>query len=108
MTDPIGLDLGGSGINLVARSDSSAFFDIHGSGFAVQTGWIGPQNGFLVVDKNGDGQINDISELFGSDSTDGFTALRSLDLNGDGIIDASDPGFASLKVWIDANQDGIT
>jgi len=69
-----------------------------------------------VRDINGDGAINDGSELFGEGTTlsngtkarDGFEALADLDENGDGIVDAADSGFASLKVWQDLNADGVT
>src|SRR5262249_23119733 len=48
-----------------------------------------------------------IKDLFGSSSVDGFTALSALDSNGDGVLNANDPGFANLKVWVDADGDGV-
>lgn len=57
--------------------------------------------------------INDGSELFGSvteqpasDHRNGFLALRAFDTNGDGIVNITDPMFASLQVWVDANTNG--
>ena len=69
-----------------------------------------PEDGFLVRDRNGNGEIDDASELFSS-STDpaartGYEALAQHDVNGDGRIDAADEVFASLRVWQDANTDG--
>ena len=67
------------------------------------------------MDRNGDGIINDGSELFGSavklaDGTfakDGFVALNSLDSTDDDVIDANDAQFDKLAVWIDGNSDGV-
>ena len=68
------------------------------------------------MDKNNDGKIGDGSELFGDamrkkDGTlakDGFDALSDYDLNKDGKIDANDEIYSKLKVWVDADGDGIT
>ena len=107
-TDPIVLDLGGTGIELTSLAQSDAQFDLLGNGFAVRTGWIGPQTGLLARDLNGNGLIDNITELFGSDSIDGFTALRELDVNHDNKITSADSGFSSLRVWTDVDGDGVT
>ena len=69
-----------------------------------------------MLDRNGDGVINNGTELFG-DSTplaaggkaeDGFAALAQEDTNGDGIVNASDANWANLRVWKDANSDGVS
>jgi len=52
--------------------------------------------------------VNGISELFGDAATDGFTALSAMDTNGDGVVNASDSGFSTLQVWVDADGDGET
>ncbi len=106
--DPVVLDLGGNGVTLTPLATSHASFDLHGTGFAVSTGWVGADDGFLVVDRNGDGIVNNISELFGNSEIGGFAALSTLDSNHDGIVDARDPGFSSLKLWVDADGDGKT
>ena len=106
--DPIVLDLSGSGVELTAQAGSNAYFDLYGNGFAVNTGWVGPETGILALDANGNGRIDDIAEVFGNATTDGFTALKSADDNGDGVIDAKDAVFADLLVWTDTNGDGVT
>lgn len=58
------LDLDGDGI-LTSNSKAGAFFDRDGNSFAEQTGWVGPDDGLLVTDSNGDGIINDGKALFG-------------------------------------------
>ncbi|RKP46511.1 hypothetical protein D7S89_18010, partial [Trinickia fusca] len=109
--DPLVLDLNGTGIKTVGI-DSGAHFDYNGTGFAQQTAWVTRDEGILVIDKRGDGNITG-DELIGNAGTDattaaanGFTTLASLDSNGDGVIDARDPAFSKLRVWVDANGDG--
>jgi hypothetical protein len=77
---------------------------------------VAPSDGLLVLDRNGDGVINDGGELFGagtmladgSHAADGFVALRTMDSNGDGVVNASDARFAALQVWADSNSDGLS
>ncbi|MGP4717737.1 calcium-binding protein [Psychrobacter sp. T6-6] len=115
--DPIVLDLNGNGIQLVEDDGNfGAFFDHDGDGIRTASGWVDPEDGLLVRDINGDGIINDGTELFG-DSTllndgtlakSGIQALADLDSNGDGIVDVQDENFNELKVWQDKNGDGIS
>jgi hypothetical protein len=63
---------------------------------------------FLVWDRNGNGRIDDISEMFGNERESGFKALSLYDTNRDGKIDAFDDVFKNLKVWQDRNGDGRT
>ncbi|WP_080757540.1 calcium-binding protein [Burkholderia gladioli] len=107
MTDPLVMDLYGDGIQLISEGESKAYFDLHGTGFAVHTGWIGPQTGFLAR-ANESGAVTSISDLFGNDETDGFSALAALDANGDGVVNLSDPGFYDLCVWADVNGNGVS
>ena len=106
--DPLILDLDGDGIELTAINDLTVRFDIDGDGFREATGWVKPHDGFLVYDRNGDGYINDISELFGNPTTSGFTELQELDSNNDGQITAADANFADLQIWRDLDQDGYS
>jgi Ca2+-binding RTX toxin-like protein len=106
-TDPLVLDLDGDGVELT-RLDKGAYFDLDADGFAERTAWVTGGDGFLARDVNGNGTIDDISELFGNASTSGFVHLQGLDSNGDNSIDASDADFATLRIWRDANGDGIS
>ncbi|MCX6124550.1 MAG: hypothetical protein NTV34_07340 [Proteobacteria bacterium] len=93
-------------------------FDMIADGAAVRTGWIGKQAGFLALDLNGNGKIDNGLELFGEYSQgakprddgrrwdNGFLALAQFDLNRDGQIDEKDEIFGRLVVWQDKNLDG--
>jgi hypothetical protein len=115
--DPLVLDLDGDGVELVAESGAvGVMFDHDGDGIANATQWVGADDGFLVIDRNGDGVIDNGGELFG-DSTptasggtaqDGFAALADYDSNGDGAVNASDANFSQLQIWRDLNQDGVS
>ncbi|WP_372019173.1 beta strand repeat-containing protein [Tistrella mobilis] len=106
--DPIVIDMDGNGIQLVARSDAAIYFDMDGDGIRERTGWIGGNDALLVIDENGNGIIDDIGELIGDLERSGFEELVSYDLNGDRIIDAGDAVFSRLRVWVDADSDGVT
>ena len=103
---PLVLDMDGDGIELVALSDSQAMFDLDNDSFAQHTGWVAPDDALLAIDRNGNGRIDDIDEVFGNGTVDGFTELAALDSNDDGTIDASDTRFGDLLLWRDANGNG--
>jgi hypothetical protein len=115
LASPIILDLDGDGVETLNVKDG-AYFDHDGNGFAEQTGWAGADDGLLVWDRDGDGRIKDGTELFGNETllndgskaADGFQALAELDDNADGRVDASDAAFANLRVWKDADGDGVS
>jgi hypothetical protein len=60
--DPLVLDLNGDGVHLTNFQEEPVFFDADNDGFKEQTGWVLPTDGIVVMDKNGDGKINNISE----------------------------------------------
>jgi len=111
---PIVLDLNGNGIQTNALVNG-VNFDLNNDGKIDRAGWIAGGDALLVSDLNGDGIINDGGELFGegtvladgSKAKDGYLALKALDSNLDGLINAQDAAFGSLKLWVD-NGNGIT
>lgn len=100
------LDLDGDGIETIGVR-KNILFDHDGNRVRIGTGWVKSDDGLLVWDRNGNGQIDSGAELFGVNyikadgihAKDGFDALRDLDGNGDGVFDGNDPHFASVRVW---------
>jgi hypothetical protein len=104
--DPLLMDLDDAGIRTV-DTQSGMHFDLHGDGFKEITAWVARGDGMLVLDANGNGQLDHGGELFG-DATHlpngraaaaGFEALAQYDSNADGKIDAEDPIWSQLGVW---------
>ncbi len=122
---PVILDLDGDGVEIDIGHDVA--FDIDGDGYLEQTSWAAPDDGFLVVDLDengeingtGDGVIDQANELsfarWGDGSVTDLQALAEatdedgqliFDTNGDGILDANDDVWSSMKVFQDLDQDG--
>lgn len=108
---PLVLDLDGNGIEV---KPSGTSFDLYGLGRAVSTTWISRGDALLSWDRNGNGRIDNGTELFGDATaaesglaSDGFHALSALDANHDGRLDKRDPTFRSLLLWKD-DGDGIS
>lgn len=96
-------------IELTPLTDSSgSFFDLDADGFVEQTGWVKADDALLARDLNGNGVIDNINELFGNDTTDGFIVLDALDSNNDNIISSADAAFGSLLVWRDLDGDAYS
>jgi hypothetical protein len=125
---PIIIDTSGEGYHLTSVEDG-VLFDLDGDGQVEQVSWTRPdaENAFLAFDRNGNGVIDDGTELFGSytpayptgDTTitapNGFEALRFAEgpsygatMPADGIIDARDPMYSRLLLWTDRNHNGIS
>lgn len=95
MKDPIVINLDGSALG---TDGTSIKFDLTGDGSLARLPVL-PGAGYLALDRNGNGRIDDGRELFGPRSGNGFDELRQLDADGNGWIDAADPAFAKLAVW---------
>jgi hypothetical protein len=104
---PLAIDLNGDGIKTLSL-DKGVAFDLLSTGTKNNIGWISNKDGLLAVDSNGNGQIDNGKELFGGGVGEGFAKLDSFDTNRDGIVDANDKGFDSLKIWRDGNSNGVT
>jgi hypothetical protein len=100
---PIVIDLNGDGVKTVSLKDSTGTFDLLNTGDAIGSGWVSAEDGFLAIDTNGNGTIDNRSELFGGAVGEGHAKLQTFDSNHDGKVDAKDERFGELKVWQDRN-----
>lgn len=106
MTDPLVINLKDSPISV---SDEKWKFDIDGDGKEDSISRLSEGAGYLVLDKNKDGIINDGSEMFGAKTGNGFSELRAYDDDGNGWIDENDKIYKDLAVWVkdDAGHDKL-
>lgn len=96
LTDPLVINMDA---NVTSVSDQKFYFDLDSDGKEEEISFVGEGSGFLALDRNHDGKINDGSELFGTKSGDGFKDLAAYDEDGNGWIDEADSIFKELKVW---------
>jgi hypothetical protein len=121
---PVILDLRNDGFALT-DPDRGVFFDIRSRGVRDRVAWTAPgsDDAWLVMDRNGNGVVDDSRELFGNlteqsppppgEIPNGFLALAMLDRrdrggNWDGLVDARDAEFSRLRLWQDRNRDGYS
>lgn len=102
MCDPLVINLNG---NVADLSDQTFLFDLDGDGQKDEINRLSAGSGFLALDKNGDGMINDGTELFGTKSGNGFADLAAYDTDHNGFIDEGDEIWNHLKIWV-MDEDG--
>jgi hypothetical protein len=116
MNSPLILDLDGNGIQTLPLRGTALYFDHDSNGFAEKTGWVGPNDGLLILDLNQNGKVDNGGELFGNHTRlasgdfakNGFEALARYDSNRDGQINNRDAIWNQLRVWRDRNSNAIT
>jgi len=112
--DPLVLDLNGDGVR-TAGTDDMVSFDLDGDGARDHITWTDPADGFLWLNLNEKNHVDDGAELFGIGTllpnglraSNGFEALAAYDENHDNILDAADDIWRHLRIWVDANHDGV-
>jgi hypothetical protein len=97
LVDPLVINFAAPAAEL---SDMKFSFDLTGDGRNEEISFVGAGSGFLALDRNNDGVINNGLELFGPASGNGFAELALLDADGNGWLDDNDPLFASLRIWM--------
>ena len=94
--DPLVINLDG---NIAEVSDQKFYFDLDADGVEEYVSKLLQDSGYLALDKNSDGIINNGNELFGTKSGDGFKDLAIYDEDGNGWIDENDAIWDQLKIW---------
>lgn len=94
--DPLVINLDG---NIASLSDQKFYFDLDADGVEEYVSKLEKGSGYLALDKNNDGSINDGNELFGTKSGDGFGDLAIYDEDQNGWIDENDAIWDKLKIW---------
>ena len=104
---------GNNQIDLTSAEDGVQF-DLNGDGHKEQVAWSQAKgdktDGWLALDRNGNGAIDNGKELFGDQfgAANGYQELAKFDINADGKIDKNDAVFKELRVWKDTNHDGVS
>lgn len=94
--DPLVINFGDGPLTLTQNKYS---FDLDSDGYDDLISFTGEGSGFLALDLNNDGIINDGSELFGPQTGDGFKDLAKYDADNNLWIDENDPIFNNLSIW---------
>ncbi|OQY09421.1 MAG: hypothetical protein B6I29_03450 [Marinitoga sp. 4572_148] len=102
LKDPIIINYNG---NIPDLSDKTFLFDIDSDGDMDNLPIPGKGNGFLVLDKNQNGKVDNGNELFGPKNENGFSELKKYDLDNNNWIDENDPVFSRLLIW-EKTKDG--
>jgi hypothetical protein len=102
LKDPLVINFNGNSADL---TDTQFSFDINADGKDDTIAWLAQGSGFLVLDRNKDGVVNDGSELFGPETGNGFSELSRFDTDHNGWIDENDPVFDDLLIWSGPSRD---
>ncbi|WKY44727.1 hypothetical protein Q5O14_01120 [Eubacteriaceae bacterium ES2] len=94
--DPLTINFDAPSVSLTSQKYS---FDLDADGTTDQISFVGAGSGFLALDLNSDGLINDGKELFGPQSGDGFADLAAYDSDGNQWIDENDAIYEKLRIW---------
>jgi hypothetical protein len=94
--DPLVINFGGNAAQLTSQRFK---FDLDSDGQTDEINFVTGGSGFIALDRNGDGKINNGAELFGAKSGDGFAELATLDSDNNGWIDENDAAYEKLSVW---------
>lgn len=100
--DPLVINFDGTGVGL---TQTRFAFDLDSDGSTEQIASLRPGNGYLVLDRNGDGVVNNGTELFGPSSGRGFQELAAFDEDGNHFIDEGDSIYQQLRIWL-THEDG--
>jgi len=119
---PLVIDLGHDGIKL-GEGGTGVYFDINADGVRDHIQWVRPggDEGFLAMDRSGNGLVDNGSELFGvgtplvlegRNAPNGFVGLAQYDMrelggNDDGLITEADAVWPQLRIWVDADANGV-
>ena len=96
LRDPLVINFDGSAAEL---EGTRLEFDLDSDGKVESIAGLGAASGYLAIDRNGDGCVNNGSELFGTCSGDGFADLAALDSDGNRWLDEADAAYDTLRVW---------
>lgn len=103
--DPLVINFDGTAAQL---QEQRFAFDLDSDGSAEQIAMLAGNRGYLALDRNANGRIDDGSELFGPATGQGFAELAQLDSDGNAWIDEADPAFAQLRVWMPQAEGGAS
>lgn len=96
LTDPLVINLQGASASL---SQQKHHFDLDQDGQQDSIHFASGQSGFLALDRNNNGLIDDGGELFGAKTGNGFGELAQFDEDQNGFIDAGDSVFSRLQFY---------
>ncbi len=97
MKDPLVINFGTESVSL---TDQFFEFDLEGDGVSETIASLATGSGYLVLDRNGNGLVDDGSELFGVQTGQGFSELAKFDHDENLWIDENDAVFSELSLWV--------